>query len=112
MHEIIRRLMGEKASDPSSPDETRVWVATAEYLTGRIQGDPAEKPGREPDMSVAASAATRAVLEPMRLMKSTFDLVNEAMNFTERVQDTDITTAARFAENRDVMLEEIDEGEA
>jgi len=40
--------------------------------------------------------------------KSTSELVEDAMQFTERVDGTDITSSDRFAENRDVMLEEIE----
>ena len=35
---------------------------TAQYLDGRIQGRPEQKPGRTPDMGPEAAAAMRAVL--------------------------------------------------
>jgi len=41
--------------------------------------------------------------------KSVSAIVEDALQFTERVADTDITSSARYAENRDVMLEEIGE---
>merc|ERR1719231_476064 len=41
--------------------------------------------------------------------KSVSAIVEDALQFTERVSDTDITSSARYAENRDVMLEEIGE---
>merc|ERR1712061_965883 len=58
--EVCRRLEGKGAS-PSQP----VWAEAARYLSGRIQGAAAEMPGRNPDMSPAAAAALRAVLESM-----------------------------------------------
>jgi len=109
LNEIIRRLVGDKQVYPSSPDQNRVWIAVATYLDGRIQGSPYDKPGREPDMSEAEAAAVRGVLELMKNEKSTSDAVAEALQFTERVAGTDISTSARYAENRDVMLEAIDE---
>jgi len=43
--------------------------------------------------------------------KAAIELVNAAMDFTERVQDTDFKTAARYADHRDVMIEAIAEDE-
>eukprot|EP00966_Prymnesium_polylepis_P138052 3189690-Prymnesium_polylepis.1 len=37
----------------------------AEYLNGRIQSAPEQKPGREPDMSAAAADAMKAVLNEL-----------------------------------------------
>ena len=53
--EIARRLLDEGETTPSSDEEAVAWVAVAEYLDGRIQGSPAEKPGRKPDMSAPAA---------------------------------------------------------
>lgn len=60
--EVCCRLLGRKMSKPSTPEEARVWAEAARYLSGRIQGTPDEKPGRNPDMSSGASTAMRAVL--------------------------------------------------
>ena len=39
--------------------------------------------------------------------KSVSAIVEDALQFTERVSDTDITSSARYAENRDILLEEV-----
>merc|ERR1711871_506215 len=39
---------------------------TAEYLDGRIQGNPDEMPGRAPDMSAGAATAMMAVLQELK----------------------------------------------
>ena len=48
--------------DPTNPAQAAAWAATAEYLDGRIQGHPDQKPGRTPDLAEGAAAAMRAVL--------------------------------------------------
>ena len=70
LREITRRLLGrrpgldqmEEIIDPSNADQVEAWVGTCRYLRGRIQSEPGEKPGREPDMNRMAAAAMRAVL--------------------------------------------------
>ena len=65
LREIERRLLGERNSYPLTENERAVWVAVATYLDGRIQAAADEKPGREPDMSGAAAAAVRVVLQQL-----------------------------------------------
>merc|ERR1712118_364150 len=59
--EVSCRLLGKTPSAPP-PKEVMVWAAAASYLSGRIQGQPNEMPGRKPDMSSDAAAALRTVL--------------------------------------------------
>jgi hypothetical protein len=61
--EVCCRLLGKGASMPQVPGEVSVWAEAARFLSGRVQGAPADCPGRSPDMSPAAAAALRAVLE-------------------------------------------------
>lgn len=71
LREVARRLLGRRPGldqiaeivDPSNGDQAGAWFRTCRYLDGRIQGDPNQKPGREPDMSKMAAAAMRAVLK-------------------------------------------------
>jgi len=44
---------------------------------------------------------------PSSVGKSASELVSAALKVTERVRESDITSSARYAENRDVMLEEL-----
>ena len=46
---------------------------------------------------------------PTNVGKSAIECVNEAMDFTERVKDTDFKTTARYADHRDVMIDAIEE---
>lgn len=70
LRESIRRLIGrrpgvpdlEHRMEPLTPCQAAVWTGVCNYLDGRIQMSPDEKPGRNPDMSVAAASAWRAVL--------------------------------------------------
>jgi hypothetical protein len=63
VREVCCRLLGKGASMPQVPGEVSVWAEAARFLSGRVQGAPADCPGRSPDMSPAAAAALRAVLE-------------------------------------------------
>jgi hypothetical protein len=63
VREVCCRLLGNGASMPQVPGEVSVWAQAARFLSGRVQGAPADCPGRSPDMSPAAAAALRAVLE-------------------------------------------------
>jgi len=60
--EVCCRLLFKTVTQPSQED-LKLWAAAARYLSGRIQGTPQEKPGRNPDMSPGAAAALRAVLQ-------------------------------------------------
>ena len=71
LREVARRLLGgrpgaaplpEERLDPLMPAQAAAWVATANYLNGRIQGEPSQKPGRTPDLSTSGAAAMKAVL--------------------------------------------------
>ena len=70
MREISRRLLGkregadalEERLDANAPGQAKAWALTAQYLSKRLQESANACPGREPDMSPAASAAFRAVL--------------------------------------------------
>jgi len=68
LREIGRRLLGRRADGsnegwcPATAEEAKAWAQTTKYLANRLQATPGEKPGREPDMSLAAARAMRAVL--------------------------------------------------
>ena len=61
LRELSRRLLGcpaeLPANAPANADEAKAWVQAMVYLQGRIQASHMDCPGREPDMSAAASAA-------------------------------------------------------
>ena len=70
--QVARRLLGRQPGleqlaeqlEPSAPPaQAEAWAGTARYLRNRTQATPEERPGRKPDMSAAAAAAFRAVLE-------------------------------------------------
>ena len=70
--QVARRLLGQQPGleqlaeqlEPSTPPaQAEAWAGTARYLRNRTQATPEERPGRKPDMSAAAAAAFRAVLE-------------------------------------------------
>ena len=42
------------------------WIASADYLDGRLQSTPEQKPGRKPDMSEMAAAAMRAAMSDIQ----------------------------------------------
>merc|ERR1711920_1147745 len=63
VREMCCRLLGKGATTLRVPGEVSVWAEAARFLSGRIQGAPADCHGRNPDMSPAAAAALRAVLE-------------------------------------------------
>jgi len=69
LHEVCRRLLGRRpgseqiAIRADQPSRAAAWAMTAQYLCGRIQGTKKQKPGRAPDMSEAAAAAAKAVLQ-------------------------------------------------
>jgi hypothetical protein len=69
VREVCCRLLGKGASMPQAPGEMSVWAEAARFLSGRIQGTPSDCPGRNPDMSSAAAAALRAVLEAVEAGK-------------------------------------------
>ena len=54
LKEICRRLLGEGFSTPRSTAEAAIWAQTADYLIGRTQGLPEDKPGR-PTVPLLAS---------------------------------------------------------
>ena len=68
--EVVRRLGGGR-SEPASDKEAKVWAETAQLLSARLQStcdDMRHHPhfkNRAPDMSVAAVASMRKVLEEM-----------------------------------------------
>merc|ERR1711920_664725 len=68
VREVCCRLLG-KTPLPQVPGDVPVWAEAARFLSGRIQGAPADCPGRSPDMSPAAAAALRAVLESVEAGK-------------------------------------------
>jgi hypothetical protein len=73
--EVVRRLGGAR-SEPANTTEAAVWAATARLLSARLQStrdDMQYHPhfkNRAPDMSVAAVAAMRKVLEEMAATKT------------------------------------------
>ena len=70
LREVVRRLLGrrpgshelEERLDSSVPQQAQAWVQAAKYLDGRLQSTPEQKPGRTPDLGVAAAVAMRAVM--------------------------------------------------
>jgi len=62
--EVSLRLLGMTPSKPPA-QEALAWSEAARFLSGRIQGTPNEMRGRKPDMSSAAAAALRKVLEQL-----------------------------------------------
>lgn len=75
LRDVARKLLGRCAArclderlekaNPAYVAQQAVWAATAEFLTQRIQSEPL-KSGRAPDMSPAAAAAMRAVLQEVQ----------------------------------------------
>jgi hypothetical protein len=74
LREVARRLLQQRPGakrlpcetmDASNADHVASWLNTAAYLSGRIQAEPHERPGRQPDMSAQAAAAMRAVLQEL-----------------------------------------------
>lgn len=73
LREISRRLLGNRAGaaaleerlDSSVPGQAKAWALTCQYLAKRLQASANDCPGREPDMSLEASSALRAVLSEM-----------------------------------------------
>ena len=62
-----QRLLGNSAARvrvqlTPSPEAAETRRTVFEYFRGRIQSDPSQKPGRDPDMTPAAAAAWLAVL--------------------------------------------------
>jgi hypothetical protein len=71
LREMCRRLHGrrpgpeayalfrmlEEPLEPGNQEQLAVWGGAAVYLTGRIQSVPDQKPGRNPDMGLAAATA-------------------------------------------------------
>merc|ERR1719335_453455 len=59
---VCSRLLGQEVSGPSTPEEAKVWVAAATFLSGRIQKSGVDCPGRQADMSIFAAASMQMVL--------------------------------------------------
>merc|ERR1711904_641014 len=59
---VICRLLGQEGSGPSKPEEAKVWVAAATFLSGRIQKSRNDCPPRQADMSIFAAASMQKVL--------------------------------------------------
>jgi len=53
----LYKMLEVKVVMPQDQEMMAVWGASASYLTGRIQSVPDQKPGRNPDMSLAAATA-------------------------------------------------------
>jgi len=70
LREVARRLLGRRAGlhqlevrmDPANEAQAAAWHGVAQYLDGRIQDRPEQKPGRTPDFPPLAGAAMRAVV--------------------------------------------------
>jgi len=64
LREVVRRLLGADQITPEQKDQQTapVWVATALYLSARLQSVAKEKSGRTPDFSEKSGLAIRAVL--------------------------------------------------
>eukprot|EP00316_Scyphosphaera_apsteinii_P005660 CAMPEP_0119308512 /NCGR_PEP_ID=MMETSP1333-20130426/11508_1 /TAXON_ID=418940 /ORGANISM="Scyphosphaera apsteinii, Strain RCC1455" /LENGTH=258 /DNA_ID=CAMNT_0007312309 /DNA_START=119 /DNA_END=895 /DNA_ORIENTATION=+ len=67
--EVTRRLMGSSPEsdeiegfEPSTHQQAAVWLAACKFIDARVQATREECPGRAPDMSPAAAAAMRSVL--------------------------------------------------
>merc|ERR1740138_245950 len=65
VREVCCCLVGKEMSQHLTRDEVLVLAEAARYLSGRIQGTPAEMPGRKPDMSSDAATALRTMLAQM-----------------------------------------------
>jgi len=72
LYELARRLLGTaqwvdklEVIEPSSSKQTEMWSCAARLFSGRIQSTANECPGRRRDMSPAAAAAVRAVLDEL-----------------------------------------------
>jgi len=65
VREVCCSLVGKATPKPLAPGEVQVWAEAARFLSARIQGTPAEMPGRNPDMSSEAATALRARLAQM-----------------------------------------------
>jgi hypothetical protein len=63
--EVINRLEGKASNSNPSTEDMVVWAAAALFLSTRLQGSPAECPGRRPDMQSGAAKALRSVLAKM-----------------------------------------------
>jgi len=62
VREVCCCLVGKPTLRPLAPEQVQVWAAAATFLSARTQGQPAEMPGRAPDMSPEAANALRAKL--------------------------------------------------
>jgi hypothetical protein len=62
VQEVCIRLLGNKVSEPSTPQQAQVWKEAAMFFNNRIQGSASECPGRQADMSAEAATALRMVL--------------------------------------------------
>jgi len=85
MREVARRLLGRRAGspeallldtileqklDPTNGHMVQAWSGMAEYLNGRLHSEPDQMPTRKPDMSSAAGAALKAVLQEVGVGQS------------------------------------------
>merc|ERR1719389_1237834 len=65
VREVCCCLVGKATPKPLTPGEVQVWAEAARFLSARIQGTPAEMPGRNPDMSSQAATALKMMLARM-----------------------------------------------
>jgi hypothetical protein len=95
VREVCRRLLGKGATELQvTPEEMPVWAKAARFLSGRIQGAPADCLGRSPDMSSAAAAALRSMLaqlEPAPTLLNNSDSVVPPIT-TPRPKNIDVKT--------------------
>ena len=60
LHEIVRRLNGERPSEPTTEWEGIVWATTADFLDGQLQTNTSGATGAGLHMSDVAVAARSA----------------------------------------------------
>merc|ERR1719436_1414843 len=65
VREVCCCLVGKATHKLLTREEALVWGQAACFLSARIQGTPAEMPGRNPDMSTQAATALRTKLAQM-----------------------------------------------
>ena len=92
LREIERRLLGEGRSDPRTEEEAMVWAATATYLSGRLQGVDAQKPGRQPDMSAKAAEAMQEVLQQLQATLSKAAYADNRTEMLDHLLDKSLAT--------------------
>jgi len=84
VRELCCCLVSKALPSRLTQDEVQVWAEAARYLSGRIQGTPAEMPGRKSDMSSDAATALRTTLAQMeathKLMSNRERVVQDIAN--------------------------------